>query len=152
MQRVRDDERAQWQQWAYQSPPLAAFTERSAGAFVPTGNRSQYFIVWLIEPIETNVVALGYDIGSDTATRLPAIQSALATHRATVTSRLRLVQSTTTEWGLLYLQPLKVYQTLAYQRACMNYTYTLDPLVRAQPQPSNTPPSRHATSVAWMKR
>jgi hypothetical protein len=88
--------------------------------------RSQYFIVYYIEPVETNRVALGYDIGSETVSRLPAITLALESLQPRVTARLKLVQSTFNEYGWLYLLPMQIYQTLAYQKQCLNFTYTLD--------------------------
>lgn len=129
---------------------------------------SQYFIVWLIEPIETNRVAIGYDIGSETAARLPAITRAVATLQPTVTARLKLVQSTFNEYGLLYLLPLHIYETLAYQQQCLNFTYelntpTLDRVLNASrlaslPRPSTcgfdtmTSSSSNAYPHPWSNR
>jgi PAS domain S-box-containing protein len=70
----------------------------------PTGERSDYMVVRFVEPLATNRVALGYDIGSEPVRRLGAIESA-DSGLPTLTPRIELVQGTGTSGALLF-QPL----------------------------------------------
>ena len=88
----------------------------------PPGEREDYFVVKFVEPIERNVPALGYDIGSE-ARRRQAALVARDQAGATLSGRLRLVQSTNDTAGVLLLRPIYANQrpadTLAERRAAL---------------------------------
>ncbi len=88
-------------------PGLADFqvTQKSAtGDLVPAGDRAEYVVVALIEPVAENTRVLGYDIASDPV-RAVAIAGALDTGLATATAPITLVQQGSPR-GILLLQPV----------------------------------------------
>lgn len=63
------------------------------------------FVVQYIEPESANAAAIGLDIASET-NRRQAIESAIATNRATLTAPIRLVQQTdAVSFGFLFMLP-----------------------------------------------
>ncbi|NNF15592.1 MAG: EAL domain-containing protein [Gammaproteobacteria bacterium] len=82
------------------------FTERNAsGQLIRAQHRDHYTVVQFIEPFASNRTALGLDVGFDPA-RKDAIQRARNTGHPAATSMLQLVQSDTTEPGLLIFAPI----------------------------------------------
>eukprot|EP00899_Mesostigma_viride_P027827 jgi/Mesvir1/8229/Mv12514-RA.1 len=82
------------------------FTERLAnGAFVPAGNRSDYFPIFYLQPYLGNEAVLGYDLASSKVRRKFMTES--ADQAAIVaTGRIRLIQETATGFGFLLLCPV----------------------------------------------
>lgn len=58
----------------------------------PSGDRPDYLVVSVVEPLESNRAALGYDIGSEVCRRMTAM-SACDSASATLTPRIELVQA-----------------------------------------------------------
>jgi len=82
------------------------FKERDArGNMIPAELRSEYFPVYFVEPREGNEIALGFDLASDPI-RLAAMRLARESGRATATPRVRLVQESTGQFGLLVFKPV----------------------------------------------
>jgi PAS domain S-box-containing protein len=82
------------------------FTERNDEMrLVRAAHRSEYVIVYYIEPLEKNKPALGYDIASN-ATRLKAIIKGFNTGKLSATDRITLVQETGHQFGILLLLPI----------------------------------------------
>ena len=82
------------------------FTERSAeNRLVDAARRSEYVIVYYIEPLEMNKPAFGFDIASN-PTRLKAITKGFDTARLAATERITLVQETGNQFGILLLLPI----------------------------------------------
>lgn len=76
------------------------FSIRELGAH--SGDR---FVVQYIEPENANAAAIGLDIASESSRR-QAIESAIATNRATLTAPIRLVQQTdAVSFGFLFILP-----------------------------------------------
>ena len=68
--------------------------ERDAdGLFVSARDRAEYFPVTLVEPLEGNEAAVGFDLASNPA-RLETLERARDTGALVVTRRIRLVQET----------------------------------------------------------
>ena len=83
-----------------------SFTERNAeGKLIPAAARADYVIVKFIEPLETNLAALGYDVYSNPL-RHDAIVRARDTGRAAMTAPITLVQETGSQKGFLVFNPL----------------------------------------------
>lgn len=83
-----------------------SFTERSKeGALIRAANRDEYVVVYMIEPLEKNKPALGFDIASNPV-RLEAIQKAFDTGKAVATGKITLVQETGSQFGALILNPI----------------------------------------------
>jgi len=82
------------------------FTEEDRnGALVRAGERPEYFPVYLLEPLEKNVQALGYDIGSEPE-RCAALEKARDSGTVTACGPVRLAQEVAKQRGFLVLQPL----------------------------------------------
>ena len=82
------------------------FTERSPeGVLRPAQNRSHYFPVTFMEPMQGNQAALGYDLGSNPA-RLAAIETARDSGRSRATEPIALVQETASQAGFLIFVPV----------------------------------------------
>jgi len=85
--------------------PEFRITERSgSGNLVPATSRPEYIAVTYIEPLATNKVALGFDVGSN-LTRRMALERARDTDGPVSTERLRLVQGTEEEPAVLVFIP-----------------------------------------------
>jgi PAS domain S-box-containing protein len=75
------------------------------GQIVRAAPRPEYIIVSYIEPYQGNESALGYDAASD-AERLLALHRARDTGEPSATGRIRLVQETDEQFGLLIFLPI----------------------------------------------
>jgi len=75
------------------------------GRTVPSPDRTEYFPVCYVEPLEGNEPALGFDLGSD-PTRRAAIVRATQSRKPTLTDPIVLVQETGSFKGLLGVLPV----------------------------------------------
>ncbi|MBI4028676.1 MAG: CHASE domain-containing protein [Verrucomicrobia bacterium] len=71
----------------------------------PAGKRDDYFVVKYIEPLKSNAIALGYDIGSEPVRRRAA-ESARDTGKSSVTSKITLIQDNAHSAGFSLLLPI----------------------------------------------
>jgi PAS domain S-box-containing protein len=78
---------------------------REQGPMVPAAVRQEYCPVCYLEPIEGNRAALGFDLASE-PTRRAAIQRCRDTGQAVASARVRLVQETGQQHGVLVLRPI----------------------------------------------
>jgi PAS domain S-box-containing protein len=76
----------------------------------PSGDRPDYLVLRLLEPLEANRRALGFDLGSETARRRAAM-SAGDSGTATLTSKVELVQAVGTPGGILF-QPIYASESI----------------------------------------
>ena len=82
------------------------FTERSlSGKIIAAGERAEYFPVYFLNPLAGNEPALGFDLASN-PTRLEAIRKAKNTGKLIVSGRIKLVQETTKQFGVLAFLPI----------------------------------------------
>ena len=105
--RVPASERAAFET-AAQAEGLAGFqiTERDAdGRMVRAGPRDEYFPVHFVEPLAGNEQSLGFDLGSE-PTRRAALEAARDSGAMRGTGRIRLIQETGDQWGILVLVPV----------------------------------------------
>jgi PAS domain S-box-containing protein len=80
------------------------FTELDAsGRIVAAGDRAEYFPVYYVEPLRSNYLAAGFDLGSD-KTRETAIEQARDTAAPVATSLVRLVQDSDSLLGFVVYQ------------------------------------------------
>ena len=87
-------------------------TERnSEGLLISAGERDEYFPVYHIEPMEGNDAALGFDLATNPS-RLAALNEARDSGNISVTSRIKLVQETGTQFGILVLAPIYSGKTI----------------------------------------
>lgn len=87
---------------------LAAFqiSELDArGGFVRAAPRAEYFPVYDVQPAAGNERALGFDLASDPVRR-EAMDRARDTGQPIATGRVRLVQETSNQFGVLVFQPI----------------------------------------------
>jgi signal transduction histidine kinase/CheY-like chemotaxis protein len=90
---------------------LDAFVEAERADGVPdfsvrtSGEAADLYVIKFIEPMESNRLALGYDVGSE-GKRRAAVEAAVRTGRPTLTPRLELVQDERKLAGFLYLVPI----------------------------------------------
>lgn len=81
-------------------------TERVAsGEMVPVSERSLYYPVIYVEPLQGNERALGFDVGSN-GRRLDALNRARDSGKLQFSERIELVQTTDDHAGLLMLLPV----------------------------------------------
>lgn len=86
--------------------PEFVITERnSQQQLVPALNRKQYYPVTYLEPLSTNIKALGYDVASD-AVRNQALSLAIQNHSAIMTAPIQLVQDSSKQAGALVFLPV----------------------------------------------
>ncbi len=85
--------------------PDYVITERAHGGFVEAGARAEYFPVHYLVPMEPNVSALGYDLGSQ-QTRRVVLERARDTGKLTATPALQLVQDDLSESATLLILPV----------------------------------------------
>ena len=86
--------------------PSFQFTERlSTGQMARAGEREEYFPVFFVAPFQGNEKALGYDLASDPVRRA-ALQSSADSGQLVATSRIKLVQETSDQYGFLVFRPL----------------------------------------------
>jgi signal transduction histidine kinase/ActR/RegA family two-component response regulator len=79
--------------------------KNSAGQFQPAAQRDQYVPVYFIEPLEKNLPAVGFDLGSDEE-RLLSLNQARDTAQPVATAPVRLAQGPDNQAGLLVLLPV----------------------------------------------
>ncbi len=75
------------------------------------GDEPDLYVIKYIDPLERNLPAWGYDVGSE-RTRRMAVERAVRTGQATLTGRIDLVQDDRSSAGFLYLLP--VYRNGSY--------------------------------------
>ncbi len=86
--------------------PNFTITERNdEGQLVSAGERDEYFPVYYLEPLEGNEAALGFDLGSNPI-RLAALDEARDTGEVVVSGRIRLVQESGDQFGVLVFAPV----------------------------------------------
>ena len=78
------------------------------GEMVPVEPRPEYFPVYYVQPLSGNEKVLGYDLGSN-PTRLAAINKARESGKITMTGRIKLVQKSGIEYGVLIFEPVYKY-------------------------------------------
>ena len=82
------------------------FTEYiSANRMVRAGEREEYFPVFYVAPFKGNEKALGFDLASDPVRR-NALQQAADSGALVATSRIKLVQETSNQYGFLVYRPI----------------------------------------------
>ncbi len=105
---VTADERAAFEN-ARQAEGIPGFqiTERNAeGSMVRAGERSVYFPVYPLLPLDTGEATVGYDMGSSPE-RNAALQQAITTRALTASARVNLVQEQNAgQYGFLVFAPL----------------------------------------------
>ncbi|MDX2117860.1 MAG: PAS domain S-box protein [Planctomycetota bacterium] len=92
-----------------------------------TGDAAELFVIRYIEPLDRNLAALGYDIGSE-ALRREAAERAMRTGEPAITAPIALVQDQTHRAGFLYLLPvyrrgMPVTNEAERVAACIGWTY-----------------------------
>jgi PAS domain S-box-containing protein len=86
--------------------PNFSFTELdSAGRLVPAGTRPAYVPIYMLEPLDKNRPALGFDLNSDPERRA-TLELARDTGLPHATGPLRLVQESGSQLGFLVLCPV----------------------------------------------
>jgi CHASE1-domain containing sensor protein len=100
-------ERAAYEQTARASgSPGFTFTEfNAAGRLVPAGTRPSYVPIYLLQPLNRNLPALGFDLNSDPERRA-TLQLARDSGLPHATGPLRLVQEPGDQLGFLVLRPV----------------------------------------------
>ena len=93
--------------------PGFTFTEfNSAGHLVPAATRPAYVPIYLLQPLDRNLPALGFDLNSDPERRA-ALELARDTGLPHATGPLRLVQEPGHQLGFLVLRPVYLRSGLA---------------------------------------
>ena len=101
IERVAGEDRAEWE--AAHGRPI---TERAAdGSLLPAERSAQHFVVSWIAPEVVNIIAVGFDIGSEPM-RLAALREAEESGAPAATRVISLVQSATEGAGVLILEPI----------------------------------------------
>jgi PAS domain S-box-containing protein len=86
--------------------PAFQVTERlSPARLAKAGERDEYFPVYIVEPLQGNEKALGFDLASDPVRR-QAIERSADSGRLVATSRIKLVQETSDQYGFLVFRPV----------------------------------------------
>ncbi len=107
----RDDRQAYEQASRAEGNPDFALVELDAdGRLIPAGDRPYYIPVTYIAPLAGNEAALGFDLNSSPV-RAAALEPARDSGTIQATSRVRLVQEPSDQYGFLVVLPL--YQTNA---------------------------------------
>jgi len=104
---IYDEDREQFEQ-ATQQEGLINFqiTERNiVGKLARASQRPYYVTVHYIEPLGANIKALGFDVASN-PTRREALELARDTGEFVSTARIKLVQETGNQFGLLVFMPI----------------------------------------------
>ena len=105
--RVVDAERAQFESTAA-GDGLEGFRLRQrdpGGGFVAAAQRPEYVPVYLIEPLERNAAAVGFDLNSDTS-REESLKRARDSAQPLATAPIRLAQEDGPEAGFLVVLPV----------------------------------------------
>ncbi len=107
-------ERAAYERTARASgSPGFTFTEfNAAGRLVPAGTRPSYVPIYLLQPLDRNLPALGFDLNSDPERRA-TLQLARDSGLPHATGPLRLVQEPGDQLGFLVLRPVYLRSGLA---------------------------------------
>ena len=104
--RITDTEREAFEARMQRVHSGFVISERDAdGVLVSAADRAEYFPVTLVEPLQGNEAAVGFDLASNPA-RLEALERARDTGGLLVTQRIRLVQETGEQFGFLAFQPV----------------------------------------------
>lgn len=86
--------------------PSFQFTERiSAVQMARENEHDEYFPVYYVAPFEGNEKALGFDLASDPIRR-EALQGSADSGQMVATSRVKLVQETSDQYGFLVFRPV----------------------------------------------
>lgn len=107
--KITRNQRAYFESEIRNEYPIPGFsiTERNDGnKIIASANRPFYFPVKFIEPIDENIIALGYDIFSD-VNRRNTILKAINTRKLAITPGIKLVQDSS---GYSFLALIPVYQ------------------------------------------
>ncbi len=106
---LHDDRDAYEQAIRAEGYPDFALVELDAdGRLIPAGDRPYYLPVTYIAPLASNEAALGFDLNSSPV-RAAALEPARDSGMIQATSRVRLVQEPSDQYGFLVVSPL--YQT-----------------------------------------
>jgi len=81
------------------------FEKNAKGERIPAANRDVYYPTFYLEPYQGNEVALGYDLGSESA-RLAAINEALKSKSTTASSPVTLIQGDHSRPATLIFTPI----------------------------------------------
>lgn len=104
--RVPERQRRKYEQIGRHGFADFRFTERiSTTAMLSAGERKEYFPVFYVAPLKGNEKALGFDLASDPVRR-KALQHAADSGTLVATSRIRLVQETSDQYGFLVYRPI----------------------------------------------
>jgi signal transduction histidine kinase len=76
----------------------------SKGQLRPERERDRYLPILYVEPMETNLDVLGFDLTTE-AVRNAAVETALARAAPTVSARLHLLHEQSTGWSVLLMMP-----------------------------------------------
>lgn len=86
--------------------PLFTFTERTRdGRMIKAATSAEYFPVFYVAPFRSNEKALGFDLASDPVRR-SALLSSADSAELVATSRIRLVQEISGQYGFLVYRPV----------------------------------------------
>ena len=77
----------------------------SQGVMIPAKQRSEYFPVYYVEPMNNNTAVLGFDLASSEQ-RLPSLELARQTGQAQATASISLMQESGQQKGFLIFQPI----------------------------------------------
>ncbi|WP_076410165.1 diguanylate cyclase domain-containing protein [Shewanella sp. UCD-KL12] len=104
--RVSREERAGMEEAHRQNHPDFEFTEREfQGSMIRAAERSEYFPVYYVEPIEGNEVAFGFDLASNSR-RDKILKKSRDLDLALATASITLVQEVSNQKGFLMFMPL----------------------------------------------
>ncbi len=82
------------------------FTERLPdGSLLAAGQNASYFPVYYAEPMAGNEKAMGFDLNSNPTRRL-TINQAILSKSLTATARIKLLQETSDQYGVLVFKPV----------------------------------------------
>ncbi len=83
-----------------------SFTDRlKQGEMVSSPERSEYYPVYYVEPLESNRAAIGFDLASN-PTRKAALDAAIESGQLIATAKIMLVQETGSQSGFLVFEPI----------------------------------------------
>jgi signal transduction histidine kinase len=106
--RVRHEDRAAYEREGRTLSPSFGFVEHDLrGRLVPASDRTEYFPVLFVEPLNGNEHDLGLDIASD-PTFAEALQRMRRTERAVATAPIYFDAQDTTQVGILIFSPVAV--------------------------------------------
>ena len=105
--RVTDAQRENYRLQAVRDGLLDFYiSERSPqGEMIKANQRTEYFPVYYVEPLQGNIAALGFDLASSTE-RLSSLKLALLTRQSQATASITLLQENEQQKGFLIFQPI----------------------------------------------